>query len=143
MTRKLLKTAAIVVIALAPVVAAGTAEAHGGRFRWRPSRRGFSRGRFRAGRFSRPRLSWRQVSVWWDFWEGFYPGYYGGYYRSYYGYGSCYLTAYGTTHCYRSRRAAWGASQSRVSPRSPGLLPGLLGGAPDPPMISVSSLVRF
>jgi hypothetical protein len=30
MTRKLLKTAAIVVIALAPVVAAGTAEAHGG-----------------------------------------------------------------------------------------------------------------
>jgi hypothetical protein len=55
MTRKLLKTAAIVVIALAPVVAAGTAEAHGGRFRWRLSRRGFSRGRFRAGRFSRDR----------------------------------------------------------------------------------------
>jgi len=56
MTRKLLKTAAIVVIALAPVVAAGSAEAHGGRFWWRLSRRGFSRGRFRAGRFSRPRL---------------------------------------------------------------------------------------
>src|SRR5690348_12863311 len=26
-------------------------------------------GRFRAGRFSRPRLWWRQVSVWWDFWR--------------------------------------------------------------------------
>ena len=100
MTRKLLKTAAIVVIALAPVVTAGTAEAHGGRFRWRLSRRGFSRGRFRAGRFSLPRLSWRQVSVWWDFWEGFYPGYYGGYYRGCYGYGSYYLIVYGTTHCY-------------------------------------------
>jgi hypothetical protein len=44
--------------------------------------------------FARPRLSWRQVSVWWDFWEGFYPGYYGGYYVGYYGYGSCYLTVY-------------------------------------------------
>ena len=33
MTRKLLKTAAIVVIALAPVVAAGTAEGFGGGFR--------------------------------------------------------------------------------------------------------------
>jgi hypothetical protein len=32
MTRKFLKTTAIVVIALAPVVAAGTAEAHGGGF---------------------------------------------------------------------------------------------------------------
>ena len=74
MTRKLLKTAAIVVIALAPVVAAGTAEAHGGRFRWRLSRRGFSRGRFRAGEvFARPRLSWRQVSVWWDFGRVFTP----------------------------------------------------------------------
>jgi hypothetical protein len=51
MTRKLLKTAAIVVIALAPVVAAGTAEAHGGRFRWRLSRRGFSRGAFGRGGF--------------------------------------------------------------------------------------------
>ena len=30
MTRKLLKTAAIVVIALAPLIAAGSAEAHGG-----------------------------------------------------------------------------------------------------------------
>jgi hypothetical protein len=69
MTHKLLRTAAIVVIALAPVVAAGTAEAHGGGFGWRLSRRGFSRWRFRAGRFSRPRLSWRQVSVWWDFWR--------------------------------------------------------------------------
>jgi hypothetical protein len=72
MTRKLLKTAAIVVIAFVPVVAAGTAKAHGGRFRWRLSRREFSRGRFRAGRFSRLRLSWRQVSVWWDL-GGFLP----------------------------------------------------------------------
>ena len=31
---------------------------------------------------------------------GFYPGYYGGYYRGCYGYGSCYLIVYGTTHCY-------------------------------------------
>ena len=100
MTRKLLKTAAIVVVALAPVVAAGTAEAHGGGFGWRRlSRRGLSRGRFRAGRFSRPWLSWRRVSVWWDFWR-VYPGYYGGYYPGYYGYASRYLTVYGTTYCY-------------------------------------------
>ena len=55
MTGKLLKTAAIVVIALAPVVAAGTAEAHGGWFRWRLSRRGFHGGGFGRGRFSRDR----------------------------------------------------------------------------------------
>jgi hypothetical protein len=42
MTRKLLKTAAIVVIALAPVVAAGAAEAHGG---------GFGGGGFHTGGF--------------------------------------------------------------------------------------------
>ena len=40
MTRKLLKTSAIVVVALAPVVAAGTAEAPGG---------GFSGGGFHVG----------------------------------------------------------------------------------------------
>ena len=34
------------------------------------------------------------------FFGGFYPGYYGGYYAGYYGYGSCYLTVYGTTYCY-------------------------------------------
>ena len=32
MTRKLLKTVAIVVIALAPLIAAGSADAHGGGF---------------------------------------------------------------------------------------------------------------
>ena len=64
MIRKLLKTAAIVVIALAPVVAAGTAEAHRDCFRgWRLSRRGFHGDRFRFGGILR-----------------FYPGYYGSYY---------------------------------------------------------------
>jgi hypothetical protein len=41
MTRKLVKTVAIVVIALAPLIAAGSVEAHGG---------GFSRRRFRSRR---------------------------------------------------------------------------------------------
>jgi hypothetical protein len=74
MTRKLLKTAAIVVVALAPVVATGTAEAHGGGFGGGGFHaRELSRGRFRAGRFSRPWLSWRRVSVWRVFLEGFTP----------------------------------------------------------------------
>ena len=61
-------------IALAPVVAAGTAEAHGG---------GFGGGGFHAGGFHgrgvgqggfRDRgFSWRQVSVWRVFLEGFTP----------------------------------------------------------------------
>ncbi len=49
MTRKLSKTAAIVVIALAPVVAAGTAEAHGGGF----GGGGFHAGGFHGGGFGR------------------------------------------------------------------------------------------
>jgi hypothetical protein len=44
MTRKLLKTVAIVVIALAPLIAAGSAEAHGG---------GFHGGGFHGGGFGR------------------------------------------------------------------------------------------
>jgi hypothetical protein len=39
MTRKLLKTVAIVVIALAPLVAAGSGDAHGGDFHVQFSRR--------------------------------------------------------------------------------------------------------
>jgi hypothetical protein len=48
MTRKLLKTAALVVIALAPVVAAGTAEAHGSGF----GASGFGGDGFHAGVFT-------------------------------------------------------------------------------------------
>jgi hypothetical protein len=44
MTRKLLKTVAVVVIALAPLIAAGSAEAHGG---------GFHGGGFHGGGFGR------------------------------------------------------------------------------------------
>ena len=73
MTRKLLKTAAIVVIALAPVVAAGTAEAHGG---------GFGQGGFRDRGFRGDRFRFGRI------FGGFYPGYYGGYYPGYYGYGA-------------------------------------------------------
>jgi hypothetical protein len=100
MTRKLLKTAAIVVIALAPVVAAGTAEAHGGGFggggfhaggfhgggfgRGGFRDRGFGGDRFRFGGFFWRVLPWLLRRL--------LPGYYG--------YGSCYLTVYGTTYCY-------------------------------------------
>src|SRR5712671_6673841 len=70
MTRKLLKTVAIVVIALAPLIAAGSAEAHGGGSHGG----GFGRGGFgdRGFRGDRFRLA--------GFFGGFYPGYYGGYY---------------------------------------------------------------
>ena len=75
MTRKLAKAVAIFAIALAPLISAGTAEAHGG---------GFGGGGFHGG----------------GFFGGFYPGYYGGYYPGYSGYGRCYVTIYGTTYCY-------------------------------------------
>ena len=62
MTRKLLKTVAIVVIALAPLIPAGSAEAHGGGFHGGGFHGGFGRGgfgdrgfrgdRFRFGGFS-------------------------------------------------------------------------------------------
>ena len=67
MTRKLLKTAAIVVIALAPVVAAGTAEAHGG------FGGGFHAGVFTVavsgGEVFATAAFAATVSVWWDFWR--------------------------------------------------------------------------
>src|ERR1700756_3346382 len=62
MTRKLLKTVAIVVIALAPLVAAGSAEAHGGGFHRR-----VSRPRVRSRRLWGPGAPRRQISVWWVF----------------------------------------------------------------------------
>ena len=78
MTRKLLKTAAIVVIALAPVVAAGTAEAHGGGFQWRRlSRRGLSRRRFRAREVFATAAFVATGFGLVGFFGGFYPGYYG------------------------------------------------------------------
>jgi len=70
MTRKLLKTVAIVVIALAPLIAAGSAEAHGGGFHGGGfGREGFGDRGFRGDRF---RFA--------GFFGGFYPSYYGGYY---------------------------------------------------------------
>ena len=90
MTRKSLKTVAIVMIALAPFIATESAEAHGGGFhgggfgRGGYGDRGFRGDRFRFG----------------GFFGGFYPGYYGSYYPGHYGYGPCYLTVYGTTYCY-------------------------------------------
>jgi hypothetical protein len=99
-TRKLLKTAATVVIALAPVVAAGTAEAHSVGF----GGGGFHAGGFHGGGFgrggSRDRGFRGDRFRFGGIFGGFYPGYYGGYYPGYYGYGSCYLTVYGTTYCY-------------------------------------------
>ena len=93
-SRKLLKTVTIVVIALAPLIAAGSAEAydggfHGGGFHGGFGRAGFSDRGFRGDRF---RFG--------GFFGGVYPGYYGGYYPGHYGYGPCYLTVYGTTYCY-------------------------------------------
>ena len=75
MTRKLLMTAAVVAIALTPPIGIGTAEAHGG---------GFHGGGFHGRDFDR---------------RGFFGGY-GGFAPDYYGYGTCYLTVYGTTYCY-------------------------------------------
>ena len=55
---------------------------------------GFGRGGFRDRGFQGDRFRFGGI------FGGFYPGYYGGYYRGCYGYGSCYLIVYGTTHCY-------------------------------------------
>jgi hypothetical protein len=95
MTRKLLKTVAIVVIALAPLIAPGSLEAHGG---------GFHGGGFHGGGFGRGGFGDRGFRGdrfrFGGFFGGFYPGYYGSYYPGHYGYGPCYLTVYGTTYCY-------------------------------------------
>jgi hypothetical protein len=101
MTRKLLLTAAIVALALAPSIGSRTAEAHGGGFG------GFHGGGFRGGGFGggsihgggfrgRGFLGGRRFPGN----EFRFGGFLGGYYPGYYGYGSCYLTIYGTTYCY-------------------------------------------
>ena len=77
MTRKLLKTVAIVVIALAPLIAAGSAEAHGGGF----GGGGFHAGGFHGGGFGRGGFGDRGFRGdrfrFGGFFGGFYPGYYG------------------------------------------------------------------
>ena len=88
MTCKLLKTVASVVIALAPMIAVGSAEAHGGGFHGS----GFHRGGFHRGGFGRGGFGDRGFRGdrfrFGGFFGGFYPGYYGNYYPGHYGYGS-------------------------------------------------------
>jgi hypothetical protein len=100
MTRKLLITAAVVAIALAPSIASRTAEAHGGGGGGHGG--GFHGGGFGGGGFRGRNfgdggfLGGRGFRG-----NGFaFGGYLGGYYPGYYGYGRCYLTVYGTTYCY-------------------------------------------
>ena len=93
-SRKLLKTVTIVVIALAPLIAAGSAEAYGGGFHGGGFHGGFGRGGFSDRGFRGDRFRFG------GFFGGVYPGYYGAYYPGHYGYGPCYLTVYGTTYCY-------------------------------------------
>jgi hypothetical protein len=93
-SRKLLKTVTIVVIALAPLIAAGSAEAYGGGFHGGGFHGGFGRGGFSDRGFRGDRFRFG------GFFGGVYPSYYGGYYPGHYGYGPCYLTVYGTTYCY-------------------------------------------
>ena len=93
-SRKLLKTVTIVVIALAPLIAAGSAEAYGGGFHGSGFHGGFGRGGFSDRGFRGDRFRFG------GFFGGVYPSYYGGYYPGHYGYGPCYLTVYGTTYCY-------------------------------------------
>jgi hypothetical protein len=94
MTRNLLKTVAIIVIALAPLIAAGSAEAHGGGFHAAAFTAAVSveealvAGASEATDFGL--VGFSEASI----------GYYGSYYPGHYGYGPCYLTVYGTTYCY-------------------------------------------
>ena|ERR1700722_20423397 len=93
MTRKLWMMAAIVAIALTPLIGIGTAEAHGGGF----GGGGFHGGGFHSGGFHDRGFHDRRA------FRGFrlgYGGFLGGYYPGYYGYRTCYLTVYGTTACY-------------------------------------------
>ncbi len=97
MIRKLLMTAVVVAIALAPLTSIGTAEAHGGVSHSRGfGGRGFHGGGLAGGGFGdRGSFGRRRFRG-----DGFgFGGYFGGYYPRYYGYGSCYLTVYGTTYC--------------------------------------------
>ena len=95
MTSKLLITAAVVAISLAPSIAIRTAEAHGGGGRGHGG--GHGGGGFHGGGLrDRGFLGGRGFRG-----DGFaFGGYLGGYYPGYYGYGRCYLTVYGTTYCY-------------------------------------------
>jgi|ERR1700722_2771607 len=98
MTRKLWMVAAVVAIALAPLIGVGTAEAHGGGF----GGGGFHGGGFRGGGFHGGSFHDRGFHERRDF-RGFglgYSGFLGGYYPGYYGYRTCYLTIYRTTACY-------------------------------------------
>src|SRR5882757_9829203 len=95
-TIKLLMTAAIVALVLAPSISSRTAEAHGGGFG------GFHGGGFGGGGIHGGGFRDRSFMGG----RGFrgneirFDGFLGGYYPGYYGYGSCYLTVYGTTYCY-------------------------------------------
>jgi hypothetical protein len=97
MTQKLAKAVAIFAIALAPLIGAGTAEAHGGGFGGGGfggggfHGGGFHGGGFHGGEFHGGGFRDR------DFRGG---GFFGGSYPGYYGYGRCYVTIYGTTYCY-------------------------------------------
>lgn len=104
MSRKLLLTATIVAIALTAPIGSRTADAHGGGF----GGGGFHGGGFHGGDFRGRDFHDR------DFFHdrGFvgrrdfrddgirFGGFFGGFYPGYYGYGTCYLTIYGTTVCY-------------------------------------------
>jgi hypothetical protein len=93
MTRKLLMTAAVVAIALTPLMSIGTAEAHGG---------GFGGGGFHGGGFHGGGFHGRGFDRRGFFGGGFFGGV-GGFAPYYYGYGYapyCYYTVYGTTYCY-------------------------------------------
>jgi hypothetical protein len=87
MTRKLLMTAVVVAISLTPLISIGTADAHGGGAHGGGAHGGGFRDRgFFGGRGFRG--------------NGFRGDVFGFDYPRYYGYGSCYLTVYGTTYCY-------------------------------------------
>jgi len=105
MTRKLLMTVAVVAIALTPPIGIGTAEAHGGGFGGGGFHGGgfhgggfhgggFHGGGFHGGGFHGGGFHGRDFDR-----RGFFGGY-GGFAPDYYGYGTCYLTVYGTTYCY-------------------------------------------
>jgi hypothetical protein len=92
-TCKLSTTAVIVIIALTLWTGIGTVEAHNGGARVG----GFPGGGIHGGEFRGPGFfggpGFRG--------EGFrYGNFFGRYYPGYYGFGSCYLTVYGTIDCY-------------------------------------------
>jgi hypothetical protein len=98
MTRKWLMTAAIVIAAFIAPIGIGTADAYGGGH----GGGGFHGGGFRGGDFRGGNFYHRGFDGRRDFrGDGFrFGGVFGSYYPRYYGYGTCYLTVYGTTACY-------------------------------------------